>query len=127
MNSSKQNIMHYFPNISSEVGAGPANLSCTEMLRQKLISSHNDMSDSDESVLHHMNCTIILTDGCNISFFLLENIEARKVLSVKTIQMPPECGRYNISCCNVSHCTDSPTSKGHHNNNYYHYVDTFLL
>lgn len=52
----------------------------------------------------YTNCTATLSnsDGCGVSLFLLESVDARIVSNPGSygIQIPEECGTYSFVCCN---------------------------
>ena len=80
---------------------------CVTALRDLLAASYSTVESEEQSDLNSdppecfTNCTATLLDGCFVSVLLLENVNARRFsdLVLDGMQIPQECGVYNITCC----------------------------
>ncbi len=91
---SLSHIPEYFPNINLN-----ANLTtCAYSIVNHIKNSYTDSMDSNYEEECTTNCTAILTNGCNISIFVLENVDSRKIENFSV----DHCGTYEVKCCTDS-------------------------
>lgn len=103
-------VVNIFPNIRDD---SAEQSSCREVVKEFLEAafpsegSYSEDSDMESpSQRCYTNCTATLSssDRCELSVFLLEKVDARRVsdLNPDSINIPSDCGIYNITCCTES-------------------------
>lgn len=94
-NPSEKNAM-FFPNTNSDLRT------CNDVIENLLDTGFGGtFRQNDEDSLGLYNCTATLTYECRVSVFLLENVNAQVISSLRShgIEIPQECGVFNITCC----------------------------
>ena len=100
-----------FPNLSQKNGNDETDQTCKDVVREFLetgFTSEQHYSEDSDVVEPrercYTNCTVTLSsvDGCTVSVFLLESMDARKISDLYSLTVPSACGIYNITCCDES-------------------------
>ena len=100
-------VGNIFPNVNQEIGAGSTEQTCQEVVKDILelaFTSKDDPDADSRSDRCYTDCTATLSSTsakCKLSVLLLENVDVHKLsdLSPSSVNMPLECGIYNITCC----------------------------
>lgn len=103
-----EEVNNFFPNINQEIIETSSDQTCRDVVKDILevaFTSDNPYSqdfDADTAGCYtDCTATLITSEKCELSVFLLEKVDVQRVrdLNPANINIPEECGSYNITCC----------------------------